>query len=818
MYLYLILIAIIVLILVRQLYRKQWHNLVRPRVVQAEFSGAPHYVAGSTSGSPLSELGSHCGFKAVAEREAVACGALFSTTTSFGAGRLYDFAACLYADNDHEYYFLRPEFRKVRFYPYCIEEWSRDGNFKLHSRLFFLQRNLAVLETTWEVLNEEATVKPVFYLLPIAGRDLENPYPHFNGFTFIKNEGSGLRLSNYHRLPGQKLHAYFLGSDGESKGKTELHGAWVKLKPGQKTCWSVIISFSADGPDRLSLRAERALRNLDKLRDGAKKRWDRFESMLPRPCDTDNKAAKVILHLAAWALQNNLYYPRSEMKRWGSVPAKVYFPFIWGWDTPQHILGLSEWDPQKARDNLLTQLEGNDWAPQKPRFKIRVKGITVLAGHQRNHIPSKINDSLRGVLDFYSQPPLQSWAAVRIYEQFQKSEEKNMFLQEALPSLRENIAWWEDNRRLASGFFSYINGLESGLDDSPRFYPPSFLPSFIVGLIPRFFSAVDLNCWLFQSYLNLSYLCKEAGLQAEAAQYLACSSELKERIDEELWSEIHEAWLDKRNDSFIEVITPSIWWPAFVGASSDLEKVRMVIEKYLLKTQKFWGEHGIPSVAFDDKSYNSRKDGYYWRGQIWMINNYAALEVLFRFGYHREAAELHERVVNTLFNSRGLYETYNAESGAIGWSSRGPGDPAVMQFGMSSAWAIQIILCRYQHFCYIFPETRELCGQIQWAATFDRLPRLSPPSVEAAPEGAVLQVRANGGAHVYDLPRLNLKSKDGKPLLESTLLGFSFEEPANWSGQCCPITFTWQGESYDVQSGQNYLLRPFALSDKLSSA
>lgn len=814
LYLIVLLIAILVLAAAGQIYRKQWHNLVRPRIVQAEFTGIPNYIAGSTSGSPLSELGSYCGFKAVPEREAVACNALFATITSFGAGRLYDFAAGLYTDDGHEY-FVHPEFRKVHFSPYCIEEQARDRNFDLHSRLFFLQRNLAVLETTWEAIDEEATVRPFFYLLSIGGRDLENPYPHFNGFTFLKAEGRGLQLSNHHRLPGQKLYAYFLPSDGSSLGNKELHGLRLKLCPGQKKSWSVVISFSADSAESTIQRAERALRNLEKLKTAAEKRWLRFDNMLPVPCDAENEEVKTMLNLAAWGLQNNLYYPRAKMQRWGSVPSKVYFPFIWGWDTPQHVLGLSEWNPDKAADILLTQLEGNDWAPRYPRFRVKVKGITIYSGSQRNQIPSKINDSLRGVLNFYSQPPLQSWAAVRVYERFQETGKKEQFLQQVLPSLRENLCWWEENRLLADGFFSFINGLESGLDDSPRFYPPSFLPSFIVGLIPRFFSALDLNCWLFQSYLNIAYLSREAGLEDEAAQYLARSSELKERIDEELWSSKHEAWLDRRNGKFIEVLTPAIWWPAFVGATSNLERVRTVIEKYLLQPDKFWGEHGIPSVAFDDDFYNRRKDGYYWRGQIWMINNYAALEVLFRFGYAEEARELHRRVMQTLTGTEGLYETYNAETGAIGWSSRGPGDPAVMQFGMSSAWATQIILCRYQHFCYIFPETTELCGQIQWATTFDQAPRLSPPSVETAPEGATLQVCAPE-THSYDLPRLSMQSRDGKPLLESGLIMISFEDPVNYPGHDCPICFTWQGEKYRVQADKNYLLRPFAQSDKLT--
>jgi hypothetical protein len=376
-----------------------------------------------------------------------------------------------------------------------------------------------------------------------------------------------------------------------------------------------------------------------------------------------------------------------------------------------------------------------------------------------------------------------------------------------LVPLQGNLKWWEENRRLKNGLFSYINGLESGLDDSPRFYPPSFLPSFIIGLVPRFFAAVDLNCWLYQSYVNTSYLAGQAGLQSDSTEYLLRANQLEEGIDQQLWSQEHEAWLDRRNGKFIDVITPSVWWPAFVGAVSDLQKVRAVIERYLLQPDKFWGDHGIPSVAFDDDSYNSRKDGYYWRGQIWMINNYAALEVLFRFGYERQATELHRRVMQTTYASQGLYETYNAKTGVIGWSSRGPGDPAVMQFGMSSAWATQITYCRYQHFRYIFADTDRLEGHIQWATSFGNNQVLSPPGIEESPRSAVLHVKAPEGSN-YNIPRITMYSEDAKPLLDAKLIRVRFDDSAGYFREKGSICFTWKGKEFTAIPGRDYYLRP----------
>ncbi len=784
------------------IYCLQIKNLPRPSKYRAIIYGSPPYTAGNTSGSPLSELGSHCGFKTVLGKEIAACSALHATITSFGAGRLYDFALCLHGERE-EVFFRSPLIRKVHFRPYCIEELSEDRG-QLHTRLFFLQHNVAVLEMELEAGEREGKVRPVFFLLPPGGRDLENPYPHLNGYNVFHKKGDGLLLTNYYRLPGLKLQAYFLPSSGHAKGKKELHGPWMEMKPREKKRWSVIVSFSADRENKIVERAERARRRLSSLMNSAEKRWFRFEKKLPLFNEQGDKDALNTFRLAAWALENNLYAPRGKMRRWGSLPSKVYFPFIWGWDTPQHVLGLLEWNPQRAAEVLLTQLEGNDLAPAKARFRLKIKGITVFSGAQKNQIPSKINDSLEGVLNFYSQPPLQSWAALRIYQRFQHPEEAKRFLQKVLPLLRHNVQWWEENRKLSSGLFSYINGLESGLDDSPRFYPRSFLPSFVIGLMPRFLSAVDLNCWLFQSYLNLSYLSREADRMRDVEKYLLRADELMNMIDEKLWSPEDSAWLDRRNGSFVRVFTPVVWWPAFLGTSRNLEKIRKVIERYLLQPDKFWGKYGIPSVSFDDPTYNTHKEGYYWRGQIWMVNNYSALEVLFRYGYTREAAQLHQRIVQTIFRSKGLYETYNAQTGKIGWSSRGPGDPSVLQFGMTSAWMTQVLLYRYQRFCYIFSDTKEVCGHIQWADFFNGASTYTPPGSRTESGKAVLEVQVIGSS--AKVPLLFLKSEDGKPLLRSSLLRVRLDEPAGSVGGEGKAILFWRGESYKLRMGKEFRL------------
>jgi hypothetical protein len=140
-----------------------------------------------------------------------------------------------------------------------------------------------------------------------------------------------------------------------------------------------------------------------------------------------------------------------------------------------------------------------------------------------------------------------------------------------------------------------------------------------------------------------------------------------------------------------------------------------------------------------------------------------------------------------------------------------------MQFGMSAAWATQILLHRYQHFCYIFPHTEQLSGHIQWATTFEDLPLTSPPGAGAVTEKAVLQVQLPG-SNAFAVPHIFIKSCDGKPLLASSLLKIRFADPASSVEPHTKISFSWLGESHTLEPGIEFLLRPAALTEKLVRA
>jgi hypothetical protein len=71
---------------------------------------------------------------------------------------------------------------------------------------------------------------------------------------------------------------------------------------------------------------------------------------------------------------------------------------------------------------------------------------------------------------------------------------------------------------------------------------------------------------------------------------------------------------------------------------------------------------------------------------------------LSRTGHGDDARILLDRVIAMMSHAGGIFETYDALTGEVGWGALGgPGvDPSAFQFGWSSALIAQALLGRYE--------------------------------------------------------------------------------------------------------------------------
>lgn len=222
--------------------------------------------------------------------------------------------------------------------------------------------------------------------------------------------------------------------------------------------------------------------------------------------------------------------------------------------------------------------------------------------------------------------------------------------------LADTVAFWENTRRAQDGLFRWYNGVESGVDNNPAV---SDTPAEVT-------EGVDLQCYLFREYRALALLAEKLGKPADAADYRRKAEDLKQRVQQKMWSEADGMFLniDSRTGQFVRVKT----WTNFVplwASMATREQADRTIKEHLLDPAEFWAPNGVRTLAPDEPLYNPNSG--YWRGPVWVISNYLMMHGLLKYGYKSEARELASKTVRLLVDDlkahAGMNECYNPATG-----------------------------------------------------------------------------------------------------------------------------------------------------------
>jgi Trehalase len=414
--------------------------------------------------------------------------------------------------------------------------------------------------------------------------------------------------------------------------------------------------------------------------------WKAFLNGLPKLPRGAGAVEKRLYRLANTALRMNLYAPRAAMTGWGSVPSKTHFDLFFGWDTPLQAIGYAEW-----ADHAPPWVDESEYSVAEQMLLLQ------LASELPNgQICITHDDSLVCPLPI-TQPPLQGWAAWEVARRDPDPARAARFLSAAYDKLARFYGFWFAFRDWNfNGLPEYRFGLEYGWDDTPRYSASdqseteAFLPTLPV-------EPVDLASWLALYAGSMGRIAAKLGRIGESEHWRAEARTMASRIESSLWDASRGAWMDRLGSSFVSVRTPAMWWPTFAGAAVDSTHSTTVVERHLLDPTAFFGTYPIPSVAYDDPLYDVAEGGYYWQGQIWMVPAYASLVALARTGHTAEAKTLLRRLVSMIAKNGGIFETYDALTGEIGWGALGgPGmEQSAFQFGWSSSLLSEALLGRY---------------------------------------------------------------------------------------------------------------------------
>ena len=366
-----------------------------------------------------------------------------------------------------------------------------------------------------------------------------------------------------------------------------------------------------------------------------------------------SESEKLLAKRAYDTLYSNIISPEGDIKDFvfgsyrGIVPSPRTYKGVWNWDAAFHLIGMSRFDTETAKDQA------------RIMFKYQLPN---------GQLPDVVYSNGNMVTKF-TKPPVFAWAIVC----GNKIDDDADFLTYAYPYLLKNLTWWETERYDGLLFSYKVHAMESGWDNSVRFDYPNKVYNLY---------AIDCNCFMVSFYDSMKYMAGRLGFDSDAEQFELKSKELASKINERLYDKDLNAYCDynRKRKTFTKQLSPASFLPMFFGIA-DKEKAEKM--KDLANNKKYF-YNGIPTISYNNRKF---KSGAYWRGPCWLNTAYFVIRGLYNYGYKPLAAELSDNILGWCAkNEDCIYEYYDSISG------QGLG---AKDFGWSSVFIIELLQLRH---------------------------------------------------------------------------------------------------------------------------
>ncbi len=363
--------------------------------------------------------------------------------------------------------------------------------------------------------------------------------------------------------------------------------------------------------------------------DGAKsamRRWAEECAGGLRQLPAEPDARRTFLTAVSGLLMNLTKAPGSLSRCVSAFPSRGGYPTHFLWDSAFQNLAYERMSEKIAADTLL-QLA----------YAVRPDG----------KLPQFLCSTW--VRPHHTQPALLGWAAQRYVERVGAEKAGSAFIRTMASALAKNNEWWLTQRITEFGLICCPHGLETGQDDSPRFDLGPVL-------------AVDMNSYLLSQMRATAYFCRLAGDEAGAAEWEARADAFAARMVELLYDEEKNLFFDADPETGERrsLVTLSSLIPLWAGVPLPEEKIRAMIEDYLLDEKYFYGNVPFPSVAYGEAVY---EPAHWWRGPTWMPTAWLMLETLEKYGYSSQRAEAARRLYRMLKEDGVLHEHFDSATG-----------------------------------------------------------------------------------------------------------------------------------------------------------
>jgi hypothetical protein len=522
----------------------------------------------------------------------------------------------------------------------------------------FILRNLSADKRTVDIAFEG----PASDLLTWEG-----PFP-VGEITCIEDEPTGSWSTLFeHRMHGlgQKWTENFVagmshGASIEVVCLTDLSARQVTLPPSGSQKIVIPMAFGTNRGQARD-RYEACKKSIHGGWTSAKEsdRWSGFlDGLPPLPEKVRGKPAYEQLYRHAAAGLHSLFF-RGDGGYLGDkrvvYTVKLGMALAYFWDTAISCVGACEIDAQACQEAIECFTENVS---------------------PRGSLPGILCDTHRGG---EGQAPVMCWGAWSIY---QRSKDKE-WLGRVYPALSGHIRFWFKHHASRRGLCQYFNAGQIG-DNDARFDPimKGRANEPVYG-----FESPDLNAFLVMEMNCLAEFANALDRPDEAKAWKAKARALGQLIVDTMYFPEEAMFYDVKegtHDKFSDVKNPNMFLPLWAGVPLAKSEIDKIIQNHMLNPDEFYGKNHFPSLSYDHPEYVP--DGQ-WRGRVWPHVVYWMIQTLWKHGYHEEAEQVADRLLELLLAHPWIFENYESAEGI---------PVGLPEYNWSLSTTIALLLGRYK--------------------------------------------------------------------------------------------------------------------------
>lgn len=510
------------------------------------------------------------------------------------------------------------------------------------------------------------------YTVTNQGAESRNITPVLQGVVTYKDVNLALESENALTVNVAKGKHYFVFSvpgdwslkSSSAKNTYAAIGMGENLRPGKSYTFQTFTSYcpAVDKQAALTEHASLKAKDAGKYLKQNAERWEGYlSSILDRNTkylESDRNRKWAVKSLMT--LHTNWRSAAGDLKHGGVQPSTGHFNAFWAWDSWEHAVGLSIFNPELAKDQMLTMFD----------FQTPEGMIVDLIG-----LDAKENNVL------CSKPPIAGWGTYMVY---QRSKDKT-FVKEMLPKLLKYHEWRYKYRDHDQNGLCEYGGIapqvyqgqwESGMDVAVKFDGVKMLKN-AEGAYSFNQESIELNSYLCAEKFYLAYLLNEVGDKEQATRFREEGKKLKKMIQEKFFDKETGFFYDRKmgTGELVKVIDISGWVPLFAGVATPEQAA--AVKNNMLNPELF-GTY-FPFSSLNHKHPLYQPDKGYFRGQTWMNYTYFGIRGWKNYGFMEDAEKytnlLPDRLKGLTEPGYPIRENWNSATGEamtakhFGWSS-----------------------------------------------------------------------------------------------------------------------------------------------------